>query len=193
MGAVISYQNKVLKSNKIEIERLDNNWNAQIEINQNKDKDHAKVLKLKLEEFKDSKDSLVNILNNTKNKLGIKDKQLVQAQGIITKLSDTTKTTIPIKKDSLNNIINCDFKIEEQVNPQTYFMVERVDTTLTHIINIKNVQSLFYSLNKEWEVKGFFKRLVKFNWKKKDSLEFWIDNSNDKIKIEDTRIINITK
>ena len=193
MGGIITYQRNKLKENKIEIERLDNNWKSQVQINQSKDKNYARVLRLKIDEFKNSEDSIINTLNNTRNKLGIKDKQLKQAQGIISQFNDTSKIIIPIKKDSNNIIINCDFDEEIIKNPQTYIRITRKDSILTNITKIENFQSIYYDLKKEWEIKNFFKRLFKFNWKKKETIYFWIDNSNKEIIIKDTRIININK
>lgn len=193
MGGIIVYQKNKLKENKIEIERLDNNWKSQVQINQSKNKNYARILKLKIEEFKNSEDSIINTLNITRNKLGIKDKQLKQAQGIISQFNDTSKITVPLNKDSNNIIVNCDFEKEIIKNSETYIKISRKDTILTSIIKIENFQSVYYDLKKEWEVKNFFKRLFKFNWKKKETIYFWIDNSNKEIKIKDTRIININE
>lgn len=193
MGGIIVYQKNKLKENKIEIERLDNNWKSQVQINQSKNKNYARILKLKIEEFKNSEDSIINTLNITRNKLGIKDKQLKQAQGIISQFNDTSKITVPLNKDSNNIIVNCDFEKEIIKNSETYIKISRKDTILTSVIKIENFQSIYYDLKKEWEVKNFFKRLFKFNWKKKETIYFWIDNSNKEIKIKDTRIININE
>ena len=75
----------------------------------------------------------------------------------------------------------------------TTIKVSRVDSVLTHILDIRNRQDLFIDEKEVWRVKGFFRRLFTFNFKKDRISNYQIINTNPLIKTIETRVMNISK
>lgn len=145
-----------------------------------------RVLKLSIEDFKQSKDSLITELSKTKDQLKIKDKKLKEVVGMSTVLTDTLIRTITVDKN---------FSVELQSNPLTTIKINRVDSVLTCIPEIYNHQDLFITEDKVYrkKYKNWFQRLLHFDFKKDKVETYKIINSNDLIRVLDTRVIKITK
>lgn len=150
------------------------------------EQDENRVLKLSIEDFKQSKDSLITELSKTKDQLKIKDKKLKEVIGMSTVLTDTLIKTIPVDRD---------FSVELQSNPLTTIKINRADTVLTCIPEIYNHQDLFITEDKVYrnKYKNWFQRLIHFDFKKDKVETYKIINSNDLIRVLDTRVIKITK
>lgn len=148
--------------------------------------DENRVLKLSIEDFKQSKDSLITELSKTKDQLKIKDKKLKEVIGMSTVLTDTLIRTIPVDRN---------FSVELQSNPLTTIKINRVDSVLICIPEIYNHQDLFITEDKVYrnKYKNWFQRLMHFDFKKDKVETYKIINSNDLIRVLDTRVIKITK
>lgn len=153
----------------------------------NKSVEKSRVLQLDIEEFKHSNDSLIKLANEQQKELKIKDKQLRQVSSVETAIRDTTVKIVPIE--------NKDFAIEIKPNQLTTINVTRKDSVLTHTMEILNHQDLFVYEKKVWrnQYKNFFQRLIHFDFKKDKISKYQIVNSNNLIKVLDTRIINISE
>ena len=153
----------------------------------NKSVEKSRVLQLTVEEFKQSNDSLIKVANEQQKELKIKDKQLRQVSSVETAIRDTTVKIVPIE--------NKDFAIELKPNQLTTINVTRKDSVLTHTMEILNHQDLFVYEEKVWrnQYKNFFQRLIHFDFKKDKISKYQIVNSNNLIKVLDTRIINISE
>lgn len=153
----------------------------------NKSVEKSRVLQLDMEEFKHSNDSLIKLANEQQKELKIKDKQLRQVSSVETAIRDTTVKIVPIE--------NKDFAIEIKPNQLTTINVTRKDSVLTHTMEILNHQDLFVYEEKVWrnQYKNFFQRLIHFDFKKDKISKYQIVNSNNLIKVLDTRIINISE
>ena len=153
----------------------------------NKSVEKSRVLQLNIEEFKHSNDSLIKLANEQQKELKIKDKQLRQVSSVETAIRDTTVKIVPIE--------NKDFAIEIKPNQLTTINVTRKDSVLTHTMEILNHQDLFVYEEKVWrnQYKNFFQRLIHFDFKKDKISKYQIINSNNLIKVLDTRIINISE
>lgn len=153
----------------------------------NKSVEKSRVLQLNIEEFKHSNDSLIKLANEQQKELKIKDKQLRQVSSVETAIKDTTVKIVPIE--------NKDFAIELKPNQLTTINVTRKDSVLTHTMEILNHQDLFVYEEKVWrnQYKNFFQRLIHFDFKKDKISKYQIVNSNNLIKVLDTRIINISE
>ena len=153
----------------------------------NKSVEKSRVLQLDIEEFKHSNDSLIKLANEQQKELKIKDKQLRQVSSVETAIRDTTVKIVPIE--------NKDFAIELKPNQLTTINVIRKDSVLTHTMEILNHQDLFVYEEKVWrnQYKNFFQRLIHFDFKKDKISKYQIVNSNNLIKVLDTRIINISE
>lgn len=144
-----------------------------------------RVLQLKLDDFKQSSDSLIKALSNKQEELKIKDKQLKQVISNEVHVTDTVRTVISSNDPKY-------FTAELISNPLTKYKVSRVDSVLTCTADIKNRQDLFIYEDTQWQKKGFFRRLFSLNFKKNRITRYKILNTNPIIKTTETRIINIS-
>lgn len=181
----IRLQNKVNSLDK-ELANALNNAKAWENI-ANSNNENNNELKLTIQEYKNSNDSLIRIINDQQEKLKIKDNQLHQVTSTETIIRDTIVEKIPIN--------DTDFTIELKPNQLTTIIVSRKDSIFTHTMEILNRQDLFIYTKKVYrnQYKNFFQRLIHFDFKKDKINKYQIVNSNDLIKVIDTRVINISK
>ena len=181
----IRLQNKVNSLDK-ELARSINNASTWENI-ANSNIDNNNTLELTIQEYKNSNDSLIKVINDQQEKLKIKDNQLYQITSTETVIRDTIVEKIPIN--------DTDFTIELKPNQLTTITVSRKDSIFTHTMEILNRQDLFIYTKKVYrnQYKNFFQRLIHFDFKKDKVNRYQIINSNDLIKVIDTRVINISE
>ena len=181
----IRLQNKVNSLDK-ELARSNNNASTWENI-ANSNIDNNNTLELTIQEYKNSNDSLIKVINDQQEKLNIKDNQLYQITSTETVIRDTIVEKIPIN--------DTDFTIELKPNQLTTIIVSRKDSIFTHTMEILNRQDLFIYTKKVYrnQYKNFFQRLIHFDFKKDKVNRYQIINSNDLIKVIDTRVINISE
>ena len=181
----IRLQNKVNSLDK-ELARSINNASTWENI-ANSNNENNNTLELTIQEYKNSNDSLIRIINDQQEKLKIKDNQLHQITSTETIIRDTIVEKIPIN--------DTDFTIELKPNQLTTITVSRKDSIFTHTMEILNRQDLFIYTKKVYrnQYKNFFQRLIHFDFKKDKINKYQIVNSNDLIKVIDTRVINISE
>ena len=181
----IRLQNKVSSLDK-ELARSINNASTWENI-ANSNIDNNNTLELTIQEYKNSNDSLIKVINDQQEKLKIKDNQLYQIASTETVIRDTIVEKIPIN--------DTDFTIELKPNQLTTITVSRKDSIFTHTMEILNRQDLFIYTKKVYrnQYKNFFQRLIHFDFKKDKVNRYQIINSNDLIKVIDTRVINISE
>lgn len=181
----IRLQNKVNSLDK-ELARSINNASTWENI-ANSNIDNNNTLELTIQEYKNSNDSLIKVINDQQEKLKIKDNQLHQVTSTETVIRDTIVEKIPIN--------DTDFTIELKPNQLTTITVSRKDSIFTHTMEILNRQDLFIYTKKVYrnQYKNFFQRLIHFDFKKDRINKYQIVNSNDLIKVIDTRVINISE
>ena len=181
----IRLQNKVSSLDK-ELARSINNASTWENI-ANSNIDNNNTLELTIQEYKNSNDSLIKVINDQQEKLKIKDNQLYQIASTETVIRDTIVEKIPIN--------DTDFTIELKPNQLTTITVSRKDSIFTHTMEILNRQDLFIYTKKVYrnQYKNFFQRLIHLDFKKDKINKYQIINSNDLIKVIDTRVINISE
>ena len=181
----IRLQNKVNSLDK-ELARSMNNASTWENI-ANSNIDNNNTLELTIQEYKNSNDSLIKVINDQQEKLKIKDNQLYQITSTETVIRDTIVEKMPIN--------DTDFTIELKPNQLTTITVSRKDSIFTHTMEILNRQDLFIYTKKVYrnQYKNFFQRLIHFDFKKDKVNRYQIINSNDLIKVIDTRVINISE
>ena len=181
----IHLQNKVNSLDK-ELARSNNNASTWENI-ANSNINNNNTLELTIQEYKNSNDSLIKVINDQQEKLKIKDNQLYQIASTETVIRDTIVEKIPIN--------DTDFTIELKPNQLTTITVSRKDSIFTHTMEILNRQDLFLYTKKVYrnQYKNFFQRLIHFDFKKDKVNRYQIINSNDLIKVIDTRVINISE
>lgn len=182
LTAFLFIQHKELKQTKNVLDKVSSNYEYYMNKCSNVEEQN-KVLQLNIEEYKETKDSLIQEIKTTQKKLKIKDKELQQTQ--------TQKQKI--KHDTTVIVRSNDFKLEIKPNSLTSIIINKKDSILTHTLDIKNQQTLFITNKRVYKnkYKNWFTRLLHFDWKKKNDIRYQIHNSNDLIQITDSRMIEV--
>lgn len=149
-------------------------------------KEENRVLQLDINDFKSSNDSLINELNKTKDQLKIKDSELKSVSRISTILTDTITDTLTVDRD---------FYVELKSNELTTIKINRKEGQITCIPEIYNHQDLFIIEEKVYrnKYKNWFQRLIHFDFKKDKVENYKIINSNNCIRVLDTRVIKLSQ
>lgn len=185
LTAFCFYQNKRIKVLDIELGQVTNNYEYYQSLT-GKLKEQNRTLQLSIADLNNANDSLLQNALEVQKELKIKDKNLQQIQVINTQMKDTV--TQIITKD-----IN--FKKELKLNPLTTIIIERKDSILTAILDLRNSQILFVEEKKQYrnKYKNGFQRFLHFDWKKDRVRKYQIQNSNKLIKVTDTRVVEVTE
>lgn len=185
LTAFCFYQNKRIKVLDIELGQVTNNYEYYQSLT-GKLKEQNRTLQLSIADLNNTKDSLLQTAKEVQKELKIKDKNLQQVQVINTQMKDTATTQI-ITKD-------VNFKKELKLNPLTTITIERKDSILTAILDLRNSQILFVEEKKQYrnKYKNGFQRFLHFDWKKDRVRKYTIKNSNPLIKVTDSRVVEIT-
>lgn len=181
-AAIIFYQGKQIKEKNRQIDRITNNTLFYQEQLSDKDKE-IRTLNLTIDEFKNTNDSIIQNIVNIQKELKIKDKELKQAQSQNQEINIDTTIVVGDK----------DFEKEIKPNELTSLIIIKKDSILTAKISIKNSQTLFISNKREYknQYKNWFRRLIHFDFKKRDVYKYQIHNSNPLIEVKETRLITI--
>ena len=182
LAAIIFYQGKQIKEKNREIDRVTNNTLFYQEQLSDKDKE-IRTLNLTIDEFKNTNDSIIQNIVDIQKELKIKDKELKQAQSQNQEINIDTTIVVGDK----------DFEKEIKPNELTSLIIIKKDSILTAKISIKNSQTLFISNKREYknQYKNWFRRLIHFDFKKRDVYKYQIHNSNPLIEVKETRLITI--
>ena len=182
LTAFLFIQRRDLKQTRNVLDKVSSNYEYYMNKCSNVEEQN-KVLQLNIEEYKETKDSLIQEIKATQKKLKIKDKELQQTQVQKQK----------IKHDSTVIVRSNDFKLEIKPNSLTSIIINKKDSILTHTLDIKNQQILFITNKRVYKnkYKNWFTRLLHFDWKKKNDIRYQIHNSNDLIQITDSRMIEV--
>ena len=142
-----------------------------------------RLLQFTLNDYKETKDSLITEIKATQKKLKIKEKEVQQTQ--IQKQEIKHDTTVIVKSN--------DFELVIKPNSLTSIVINKQDSLLTHKLDIKNTQTLYVTNKRVYRnsYKNWFVRFLHFDWKKKNDFRYQIHNSNDLIDITDSRLIEI--
>lgn len=185
LTAFCFYQNKRIKVLDIELGQVTNNYEYYQSLT-GKLKEQNRTLQLSIADLNNANDSLLQNALEVQKELKIKDKNLQQIQVINTQMKDTV--TQIITKD-------VNFKEELKLNPLTTIIIERKDSILTAILYLRNSQILFVEEKKQYrnKYKNGFQRFLHFDWKKDRVRKYQIHNSNNLIKVTDTRVVEVTE
>lgn len=182
LTAFLFIQNNKLKATRDALDKVQSNYEYYMNKSSNVEQQN-RVLQLTIEDYKETKDSLINEVKTTQKKLKIKEKELKQTQ--LQKQEIKHDTTVIVKSDN--------FQLEIKPNSLTSIIINKQDSLLTHKLSIKNTQTLYVTNNRVYrnKYKNWFVRLLHFDWKKKNNVEYQIHNSNDLIEITDSRMIEL--
>ena len=185
LGLFVGYQTKRLKLKDIELASAINNKEFYESLT-SKTSDKNRVLQLTVDQLQTTNDSVLQEVNKLKKELKIKDKKLNNIVVVETQIRDTDSVYIASK--------TIDFQPTEiKFNELTKVIISRTDSVLKGSIDVRNKQTLFVITTKQYrnKYKNWFKRFVHFDWKKYKVNTYQIANSNDLVKVTDTRVVEI--
>lgn len=148
------------------------------------------VLRLDMKKLKDYNDKLVQQIDSIRKTEKLKSKEIqvaaTQKQIInVNKSKGVGGDIITILKDSI-------YKDSLQYNNLTkvYYTIGKDSVNIK--LDVQNTQYLYVYKHREYKnKKSFFKRLITFDWKKKDVYKYKIHNTNDILKEDSIRIIEV--
>ena len=148
------------------------------------------VLKLTVEELQNYNDELVHRIDSVRNKLGVK------AKHVNTAATQTQTINVNQSKEVVGDIINI---LEDSVyndsikfNDLTTVRYTIGKDTVNIGLDIHNTQYLYVYTNREYKnKKSFIKRLFTFDFKKINKTMYKTENTNDLIKVDSVRVIEM--
>lgn len=186
LTAISFYMHNQLECKDKQINALQNNIEFYQSISENERSKNI-VLQMTVDELNQSKDSLLQQITKIQKQLDVKNKNLISTNVINTQIKDSIKTIIkPIDRDFIKEL---------NLNQLTTIIVSKIDSTLSVKLDLQNQQILFIEDTKEYKkkYKNGFIRFLHLDWRKKHVRKYNIHNSNDLIKITDSRIVEIIK
>lgn len=183
-SAIFVFQHNQLNNRQKEIDRLYNNYLYYQSLSDSTVQSN-RILQLTIDDITNSNDSLIKEIELQRKQLNIKKKEVQQAT--IQSQTINVDTTIIVHND--------DFTIDIKPNELTSILISRKDSILSAKLEINNSQTIFITQKKEYKrkYKNWLTRLLHLDFKKINSRQYQIVNSNDLIKTKDVRIIEINK
>lgn len=186
-GITLHKQNKKLSES---LELAQNNIEAYQGI-VNESQQANNVLKLSVDELQNSKDKLIHELDSVRKELKIKPKE-IGAAATQTQIIYVNRD-VEVKGDIIEVLKDTIYSDSIQFNPQTSVSYSIGKDTINIGLDIQNKQYLYIYSKKEYKnKKSFFKRLFTLDFKKVRKYKYEIVNSNDLIKKDSVRVIEIT-
>ena len=187
-GVTLHKQNKKLSES---LEMAQNNIEAyQGVINDSQQANN--VLRLSIDELQTYNDKLLHEIDSVREELGIKDKQLQTAA------TQTQVINVNSGKEVKGDIIEI-LKDSVYIDSLKYNPLTTVHYTIgkdtVHIgLDIRNTQYIYLYTTREYKnKKNFLQRLFTLDWKKVTKHKYEIQNTNNVIKTEDVRVVEISK
>lgn len=150
------------------------------------------VLKLTVEQMQNSNDSVLHELDNIRQELKIKQKELkfaatqkqvynvIYNKGVQGDLIEILKDTVYNDSIKYNDLTTVKYTIGKD--------------TVSIGLDIRNTQYLYVYKHKEYKnKKNFFQRLFTWDWKKTTKYKYELLNTNDILKTSDVRVIETTE
>ena len=184
-GITLSHTNKKLTES---LERAQNNIEAYQGSLQGSQQANN-VLQLTVDELSTTNDKLVHKLDSVRSKLKIKEKQLKTA-------ATQTQTINVIQGKPIIDTLYIDniYKDTMRFNDQTSIAYQLSKDSIVIALDLRNTQYLFVHTDRHYKnKKSFLKRLFTFDFKKVTTTKYWIENTNDLIRTDSVRVIEISK
>ena len=146
------------------------------------------VLRLDVKKLSEYNDKLVQQIDSIRNIQKVKKNEI--------QVAATQKQILNVNKskgvggDIITIIKDSTYKDSIQYNPLTkvYYTIGKDSVSIK--LDVQNTQYLYVYKNREYKnKKNFFKRLITFDWKKKDVYKYKIHNTNDLLKEDSIKII----
>ena len=146
------------------------------------------VLRLDVKKLSEYNDKLVQQIDSIRKMQKVKKNEI--------QVAATQKQILNVNKskgvggDIITIIKDSTYKDSLQYNPLTkvYYTISKDSVNIK--LDVQNTQYLYVYKHREYKnKKNFFKRLITFDWKKKDVYKYKIHNTNDLLKEDSIKII----
>lgn len=146
------------------------------------------VLRLDVKKLSEYNDKLVQQIDSIRKIQKVKKNEI--------QVAATQKQILNVNKskgvggDIITIIKDSTYKDSLQYNPLTkvYYTIGKDSVNIK--LDVQNTQYLYVYKHREYKnKKNFFKRLITFDWKKKDVYKYKINNTNDLLKEDSIKII----
>lgn len=146
------------------------------------------VLRLDVKKLSEYNDKLVQQIDSIRKIQNVKKNEI--------QVAATQKQILNVNKskgvggDIITIIKDSTYKDSLQYNPLTkvYYTIGKDSVNIK--LDVQNTQYLYVYKHREYKnKKNFFKRLITFDWKKKDVYKYKIHNTNDLLKEDSIKII----
>lgn len=146
------------------------------------------VLRLDVKKLSEYNDKLVQQIDSIRKIQKVKKNEI--------QVAATQKQILNVNKskgvggDIITIIKDSTYKDSLQYNPLTkvYYIIDKDSVNIK--LDVQNTQYLYVYKHREYKnKKNFFKRLITFDWKKKDVYKYKIHNTNDLLKEDSIKII----
>ena len=146
------------------------------------------VLRLDVKKLSEYNDKLVQQIDSIRKIHKVKKNEI--------QVAATQKQILNVNKskgvggDIITIIKDSTYKDSLQYNPLTkvYYTISKDSVNIK--LDVQNTQYLYVYKHREYKnKKNFFKRLITFDWKKKDVYKYKIHNTNDLLKEDNIKII----
>ena len=150
------------------------------------------VLQLHVDELQSYNDKLVHKLDSVRDELNIKPKY-VKAAATQTQSINVIGSK-EIKKDIITILKDTTYTDSMKFNDLTTVSYTIGKDTVSIGLDINNTQYLYIYTDKHYKnKKNFIKRLFTLDFKKVTSTKYTIENTNDIIKTDSVRVVEVTK
>lgn len=148
----------------------------------------SSVLRLDVKKLSEYNDKLVQQIDSIRKIQKVKKNEI--------QVAATQKQILNVNKskgvggDIITIIKDSTYKDSLQYNPLTkvYYTIGKDSVNIK--LDVQNTQYLYVYKHREYKnKKNFFKRLITFDWKKKDVYKYKIHNTNDLLKEDSIKII----
>lgn len=179
-SAVLINKNKSLNK---DIELSNNNISAYKGIINNSAKENA-ILRLDIKQMKESGDSMIMSLEKKIKSIESKNKQATHASSTAITIRDSFYIPQVIDRYlKIDTVI-----IKDHFNKAT---IKADSTGVLFIPESSDNISFIYYIEKDYKIKPFFKRLIKFNFKKYETLKYKLENQNKSVRIDSVRVVKL--
>ena len=146
------------------------------------------VLRLDVKKLSEYNDKLIQQIDSIRKIQKVKKNEI--------QVAATQKQILNVNKskgvggDIITIIKDSTYKDSLQYNPLTkvYYTISKDSVNIK--LDVQNTQYLYVYKHREYKnKKNFFKRLITFDWKKKDVYKYKIHNTNDLLKEDSIKII----
>lgn len=184
LAAICFFQRKKISSLDEDLQTTKNNYEYYQSLTDRLGQEN-RVLQLSINDLNNSRDSLIQDVRQLQKELKIMDKNLKEVHVINTEVRDTVQVTIEPER--------IDFEEELKLNSLTTIIVSKKDSILSAVLDFRNQQTLFVEDRKRYrnQYKNWFQRFIHFDFKKDHIKTYRIENSNDLMRVTDTRVIEI--